>query len=307
MSEGSSIPGTVAALAAALLTASAPGRAMAAPGRPTVIVTYSILGALVRDLAGDRFDVKVAIPNGMDPHEWEPSARDQAALTHADLVVANGLGLEGGLQRILEQARRSGARVFTAADHVTVRKVGPGEGIPSGDPDQVLGASDPHLWTDPMTMKAVVRALATELQTDFGIDVSARLAEIERRLDALDAEIKGSVAAIPPDGRKLVTGHESMGYFGQRYGVRLVGAVVPNLSSQAESSAAELSALKALIAKEQVHVLFTELGTPQRVVDALARESGVRCVTLTTHAVPADGSYFTFMRNLAGTIASNLR
>ncbi|HSP20459.1 MAG TPA: metal ABC transporter substrate-binding protein, partial [Myxococcaceae bacterium] len=122
-----------------------------------------------------------------------------------------------------------------------------------------------------------------------------------------DAEVRRSLGAIPPDGRKLVTGHESMGYFAQRYAVRLVGAVVPSLSSQAESSAAQLSALKALIAKEQVRVLFTELGTPQRVVDALAGEAGVRCVALTTHAVPADGSYFTFMHNLADTIASNLR
>jgi zinc/manganese transport system substrate-binding protein len=296
----------LASLATCAALAAAP-RAGAAPARRTIVATTSILGSVVRDLVGEDFEVKVAIPNGLDPHEWEPSARDIETLTHADLIVANGLGLEGGIQRTLDQARRGGVKLFTASDHITVRKVGPGEGIPSGDPDQVAGAQDPHIWTDPLTMKAVARALATELRTDFGVDLSARLADLDDRLDRLDAEIRSSLAAIPPANRKLVTGHESMGYFAQRYGFELVGAVVPSLSSQAESSAAGLEALKALIARNGVRVLFTELGTPPRVTEVLAREAGVRCVTLITHSLPADGSYFSFMRRLAGTIVSNLR
>jgi len=296
-------------LAAAVCLELASGaRASAATGvRRTIVATYSVLGAVMRELVGDDLDVKVAIPNGLDPHEWEPSARDIERLTHADLIVANGLGLEGGMQKALERAGRSGVKFFTAADHITVRKVGPGEGIPSGDPDQAVGASDPHLWTDPIAIKAVVRALATEIRADFGVDLTARLVDLEKRLDGLDAEIRASVVAIPPANRRLVTGHESMGYFAQRYGLELVGAVVPSLSTQAESSAAGIAALKELMARNGVKVLFTELGTPPRVAETLARESGVRCVPLTTHSLPADGSYFTFMRNLAGTIASNLK
>jgi len=293
------------ALAASLVATAGPARSLAA-GKPSVVVTYSILGSVVKDLVGDRFEVAVEIPNGMDPHEWEPPARDVERLTHADLVVANGLNLEGGMQKALDQARRSGVRFFTAAEHITVRRVGRNEGIPSGDPDQAIGAPDPHLWMDPITMKAVVEALSAEFRNDFSVDLSARAAALEKRLDALDAEIRTRVAWIPPTQRKLVTGHESLGYFAQRYGFQLVGAVVPSLSSQAETSAADLAALKATIARERVKVLFTELGTPPQIVDALARESGVRCVTLIDHALPADGSYFTFMRNLAGTIASSL-
>lgn len=307
MGKRNIIVGFALALAAVMLVTAAPGSAWAAPTRPTIVVTYSILGSIVKDLVGDRFDVTVAIPNGMDPHEWEPSARDVERLTHAGLVVANGLGLEGGMQKALDQARRSGGKFFVAADHITVRRVGRDEGIPSGDPDQAIGAPDPHLWMDPVTMKSVVRALAIELRNDFGVDLSARAADLEKRLDALDAEIRTKLAGIPPAKRKLVTGHESMGHFARRYGFRLVGAVVPSLSSQAETSAADLAALKAVIAKERVPVLFTELGTPPQVVNALARESGVKSVTLTAHALPADGSYFTFMRNLADMIASALR
>jgi len=276
-------------------------------GKRTIVATYAILGAVVKDLAGGTFNVTSAIPNGLDVHEWEPSAKDIEALTHADLVVENGLGLEGGMGKALDQARRAGVAVFTASDHITVRRVGAGEGIPGDDPDQQLGAEDPHLWTDPLAVKAVVDALAADLKQRFGTDLSARAADLDRRLDALDAEIKAKVGALPARRRKLVTGHESLGYFAQRYGFKLVGAVIPSLTTEAESSAAGLAALKTQIRANQVSVVFTELGTPQRTVDALAREARVKAVSLTTHSLPPDGSYFTFEHGLADTIVQALQ
>jgi len=270
-------------------------------------VSYSVLGSLVAELVGEDFQVKVSIPNGLDVHEWEPSARDIESINKADLVVVNGLGLESGMAKALERARASGVRFFTAADHIEVRHVGAGEGIPSGDPDQAIGAADPHIWTSPLVMKSVVDALAIELKADFGRDYSARAAEIDGRLEALDAEIKVEVAALPAGRRKLVTGHESLGYFAQAYGFKLVGAVVPGLSSAAESSAAELSALKDSIRATGVSVIFTEVGTPRQVVDALAKEAGVKTIQLGTHALPADGLYYSFERELASTIVEGLR
>jgi zinc/manganese transport system substrate-binding protein len=286
------------------------GRSAAQPapgGKRTLVATYAVLGAVVKDLAGDAFTVTSAIPNGLDVHEWEPSAKDIEALTHADLIVENGLGLEGGMGKALDQARRAGVGIFTAADHVTVRRVGAGEGIPGDDPDQAAGAQDPHLWTDPLAVKAVVDALAADLKQRFGTDLSARAADLDGRLAALDAEIRAKVGALPAPKRKLVTGHESLGYFAQRYGFKLVGAVIPGLTSEAESSAAGLDALKKQIRANQVQVVFTELGTPQRTVDALAREAGVRAVSLSTHALPPDGNYFSFERGLADTIVQALR
>jgi len=276
-------------------------------GKRTIVTTYSVLGAAVRDLAGDAFTVTSAIPNGLDVHEWEPSAKDIEALTRADLIVENGLGLEGGMGKALDQARKAGVGFFTASAHIPVRRVGAGEGIPSDDPDQQAGAEDPHLWTDPLAVKAVVDALAVDLRQRFGVDLSARAADLDARLTALDAEIRARVDALPAQRRKLVTGHESLGYFAQRYGFKLVGAVIPSMTTEAESSAASLEALKKLIRRNQVSVVFTELGTPPRTVEALARESGVRAVSLTTHSLPADGSYFTFERTLADTILSALR
>lgn len=292
---------------AALLPACAPRREPGPKGRRTIIATYPVLAAVARDLAGDAFDVRSAMPNGADVHEWEPSARDIEALTRADLILENGLGLEGGMEKSLDQARKAGVAVFTAGAHIVVRRVGPGEGIPSNDPDQKPGAQDPHLWTDPLTVKAVVDALALELKERFGVDLSARRADLDRRLVALDAEIRGEVATLPPERRKMVTGHESLGYFAQRYGFKLVGAVIPSLTSEAEGSASNLDALKQLIRQNRVSVIFTELGTSPRTVEALAREAKVTAVPIATHNLPADGDYFSFERALAKAVVQGLR
>ncbi len=275
--------------------------------KKSIVVTYSILGSVVKELVGDKATVIVSIPNGLDPHEWEPSARDIEAINKANLVIENGLGLEGGMQKTLAAAKSNGVRFFTASDYITVRHVGSGEGIPSGDPDQALGAADPHLWMDPVGMKIVVSALAPVLMKDLNLDVTAQAQSLEDRLDALNNEVSNTVASLPQDNRKLVTGHESMGYFAQRYGFKLVGVIVPSLSSEAEVSAADLASLKQAIDDNHVKAIFTELGTSPAVAKAIGDETGVKVVELTTHALPADGSYFTFMSDLATVITNALK
>jgi zinc/manganese transport system substrate-binding protein len=209
--------------------------------------------------------------------------------------------------KTLTAAKSNGVRFFTASDYIAVRHVGSGEGIPSGDPDQALGAADPHLWMDPVGMKSVVSALAPVLMKDLNLDVTAQAQNMEARLDALNNEVSNTVAALPQDNRKLVTGHESMGYFAQRYGFKLVGVIVPSLSSEAEVSAADLATLKQTIEDNHVKAIFTELGTSPAVAKAIGDETGVKVVEMTTHALPADGSYFTFMNNVATVITNALK
>jgi zinc/manganese transport system substrate-binding protein len=275
--------------------------------KKSIVATYSILGSVVKELVGDKAAVAVSVPNGLDPHEWEPSAKDIEAINKADLVVENGLRLEGGMEKTLEAAKRNGVKFFTASDHITVRHVGPGEGIPSGDPDQTIGAPDPHLWMDPVTMKGVISALAPALMQGLNLDVAAQARDMENRLESLNAEVADITAQIPQDNRKLVTGHESMGYFARRYGFKLVGVLIPSLSSQAGVSASDLAALKKAILDNRVKAIFTEIGTSPAVAKAIGNETGVKVVELTTHALPGDGSYFTFMRNLAADIADALK
>jgi zinc/manganese transport system substrate-binding protein len=290
-----------------VLSACQPTAPSSQAGKQTIVVTYSILGAVLKQLVGDQANVVVLIPNGQDPHEWEPSAKDIETLMNADLVVQNGLSLEGGLQKTLSQAASSGVKMFSAASHITVRTVGPGEGISNAGGDQTIGSPDPHLWTDPLTIKQVVSALSSQLKTDLDLDVSAQAQEFESQLESLNNEIAAQVGTIPETSRKLVTGHESLGYFANRYGFELIGAIVPSLSTQAEVSAADMAALKTLIEQNQVKAIFYEIGTPKTISDSIGRETGVKVVELATHFLPADGSYITFMHELASTIVDNLR
>jgi zinc/manganese transport system substrate-binding protein len=273
----------------------------------TIVVTYSVLGSVVKELVGDAATVIVPIPNGLDPHEWEPSARDIETINRASLVIENGLGLEGGLEKALAAAKDAGVRFLTASDHINVRRVGLGEGIPSNDPDQAVGASDPHLWMDPLAVKDVVAALVPVLNADLGLDVAARAIELEKQLDSLNTELTSLLAQVPAENRKLITGHESLGYFAKRYNFKLVGVIVPSLSSQAGVAAADLAALKKAIKDNGVNAIFTELGTSPAVAKTIGDEMGVKVIELTTHALPPDGSYFTFMKNLAGVIAGTLK
>jgi zinc/manganese transport system substrate-binding protein len=297
----------VSLLLASLVLTSCQAQNNSAQGKKSIVVTYSILGAVVKDLVGDKADVTVSIPNGLDPHEWEPSAKDIEAINKADLVIQNGLELEGGMLKTLKEAQSKGVKFFTASDYITVRHVGEGEGIPSGDPDQASGAEDPHLWTDPITLKSIVSALSPVLKNDLNLDVSSQATDLENRLDSLNKQLADKVAVIPQENRKLVTGHESMGYFAQRYGFRLVGAIIPSISTQAGVSAGDLAKLKTLIEENQVRAIFTELGTSPIVAKAIGDETGVKVIELTTHQVPGDGSYFTFLTDMAETIISGLK
>ncbi len=276
--------------------------------KPSIVVTYSILGSVVQELVGDRTDVIVSIPNGLDLHEWEPSAKDIEKINKAALVVRNGLNLEAGMEKSLDTAEKSGAKIFTASDHIAVRHVESHEGAHENEDGHHHheGASDPHLWTDPVMMKAVVEALIPVLKIELGIDASIRAREIIGRLDYLNRQIADTLSSIPAEDRKIVTGHESMGYFSQRYGFNMIGVIVPGLSSQASVSASDLSNLKRAIQDNRVKTIFTEQGTSPAIAGAISDETGVKVVELNTHVLPADGSYFTFLKDMADTIANAL-
>lgn len=269
------------------------------------MVTYSVLGSVVRDVVGDSGDVVVLMPNGADPHEWSPSAKDIETMSKADLVIENGLGLEGNLQDPLKDVKANGVPVFTVSDHITVRKVKAGEGADPTDDDQAPGAEDPHLWMDPLTMKQWVGPLVAELKA-IGVDVSSSAAKVEGDLDALNAEVEAIVAKVPAANRKLVTGHESMGYFAERYGFQLIGAIIPAITSQAEASAGELAALTEKIEAAGVSAIFAEIGTPAATVEAIASDAGAKVVELSTHNLTDDGTYRSFMLSIANTVSDAL-
>jgi zinc/manganese transport system substrate-binding protein len=285
---------------AAPSSSSGPSRSL-----PRIVVTYSVLGSVVKQVVGDKGEVVVLMPNGANPHEWSPSAKDVGTMLKADLVIDNGLGLEGNLQDPLKEAKAQGVRVFTVADHITVRKVKAGQGVDSSDPDQAAGADDPHLWMDPLTMKQWIDPVVVALK-EVGSDAAASGAKVDADLDALNADVESIVARIPLEQRRLVTGHESMGYFADRYQFDLIGAIVPSITSQAEASAGALADLTAKIRAAHVPAIFAEIGTPAATVKAIASDSGTKVVELSTHNLPADGTYRSFMIDIATKIADAL-
>ena len=287
-------------LAAVIGGTTACGSDDAADGRPRVVVTTPVLGSLVQDVAGGAARVTVLMPNGADPHQFQPSARDVEALTKADLVVENGLDLEENMHDALEAARGDGVPFFTASDHVRVRTASESEA------SDEAGSEDPHIWMDPIGMRSVVAALGTALERDLGIDAAAAARREEAGLSALDRQVREILAAVPPDRRRLVTGHESMGYFADRYGFELTGAIIPSLSSQAQASAHTLADLRDKVRAAGVPTFFTELGTPEDVAETIGDETGARVVQIATHTMPDDGSYATFMRQAAATVAHGL-
>jgi zinc/manganese transport system substrate-binding protein len=296
-----------AALALALLAPAGCGTAGGSGGEPVIAVTTPLLGAIVRDVVGGAAEVDVVMPNGADPHDVAPSARDVETLTHADLVVENGLGLEQGLEEALDEARRAGVPVFTATDHVRLRHPGEGEEAEEdGDHGHDHGLEDPHIWMDPLAMRDVVAALAPAAGAAIGADLAAPAAREERRLVALTNEIRRDLAPIPAGRRRLVTGHDSMGYFADRFGFALVGSIIPSFSSQAEVSAGELARLKRRVEGLGAPAVFTELGTPPNVAEALAGELGIRVVEVPSHTLPENGGYAGFMRSVAGAVLEGL-
>lgn len=270
-----------------------------------VVVTYSVLGALVRDLVGDAADVVVVVPDGTDPHAYEPSAKDVEAITTADVVVANGLGLEEGLEDVLDAAEEAGTVVFHVADHVTVREMGHDDGHDHGSDDEHdHAAGDPHLWLSPATLAEAVPAMGDAIGAAIGADLSGAVAEVVEDLADLDARIAALVGAL--DACELVTGHDELGYFADRYGCEVVGTIIPSLGTTAEATAADLAELREVAAERRTAAIFTGLGTPPEVAARVAADVGVPLVELRTHAIGPAGNYESLLLDLARTIVDAL-
>ena len=152
-------------------------------------------------------------------------------------------------------------------------------------------------------MRDAMLALAPALG-GLGLDADVAADRLAGRLDQLDAQVRRTLAPIPPGRRKLVTGHESMGYFADRYG--LSGAIIPSLSSQAQPSAQALAELRDKVRAAGVPTIFTELGTPEDVAEAIGDETGARVLQIATHTLPDDGSYTSFMEQAARTVLDGL-
>ncbi len=262
---------------------------------PQVVTTTSVLGDLVTAVAGPGAEIEVLIPIGVDPHDYQPSAQQMARVAAADLVVINGLGLEEGLATAIFESVAPGTVVVQVAESL--------DPLPRTDD----GSSDPHVWLDPVRMARATHLVAEALLTvDPGGGYAARADDYAARLLAAHTEIENLLAAVPAERRVLVTNHEALRYFADRYGFRIIGVIIPGGSTLAEPSAADLAALVATIRALGVPAIFAETTHPTDLADAIAAEAGtgVAVIELFTESLGAPG---TPADTLPGLLVENAR
>jgi zinc/manganese transport system substrate-binding protein len=279
------------------------GTASASGSHPHVVVTTNVLGDVVSDLVGDEAAVEVIMPPGTAPHEFQASAQQVAMMRDADVLITNGAGFEQGLTEVIDAAEQDRVPTFAAIDAVDTLQL-------EGD-----GGTDPHFFTDPARMATAAQAIADFLVDEApALDTPTFASQARATIDelhALDGEVERTLAAVPPDRRTLVTNHEVFGYFADRYGFEVAGAVIPAGTTQAEPGAAQLDELAQTIEEHDVPAIFVETSSPSRLADALADEVGdVDVVELFSESLGDEGSgaetYPEMMRTNAGRIADAL-
>lgn len=292
-----------------------------------VVVTTTIWGDIVSNVTGPNATVEVLYPIGADAHDYQLSAAQVASMQQADLVVVNGLGLEEGVLDVIESLEADGANVLEIAglldplpldgptcdpeaahdDHDAGTSATDG-----GEHDEVDGSCDPHVWMDPLRVAEAAELIGQELAAlDPSVDWMTSAATYAEQLRSLDAELASMLAAIPEERRKLVTNHEAFGYFADRYGFQVLGAVIPGGSTLADPSSSQLADLVAVMSAENVDVIFAETVEPAALAEAVAAEVGaVSVVELFTESLGGPGSgaetYIDLIRTNVSRVADAL-
>ncbi len=234
----------------------------AAQTKLKVVATFSILADLARNVGGDRVEVASLVgPNG-DAHVYAPSPADARTLGSADLIIVNGLGFEGWMERLIK-ASGSKAPVVVASRGVQ----------PLRDGSHV----DPHAWQSVANAKLYVANIRDALaaadpagKPDYEVHARDYLA----RLDALDAEVRAAVAKIPPERRRIITTHDAFGYFAAAYGLQFIAP--EGVATDAEASAKDVAAIISQIKAQKVPAVFLENITDPRLLKRIAEETGAR-------------------------------
>ncbi len=265
-----------------------------AGGGVSVVVSTTQATDLVRNVAGERASVTGVLATNSDPHDYEPKPSDAEALTEADLIVGSGGDLDIWLEDLVD-ASGSDAEEILLIDSVETIEGEPGEkhseeeqehsdeeehGHSEGEGEEAsVEGLDPHWWQDPRNAILAVATIAEALSEvdpegadEYAANADAYIGQLER----LDEGISTCIDSVPPKERKLVTSHDALGYFADRYEIEVVGAAVPALSTQAQASAGETAELVELIRSEGARAVFPEAGVSAGLEQAIADDAGAQ-------------------------------
>jgi zinc/manganese transport system substrate-binding protein len=272
-----------------------------------VVASFSILGDLTQRVGGERVRVHVLVGRDADAHVYQPTPADARTIAQAGLVVVNGFGFEGWIERLVKSSGYRGT-VLTASAGVTTLKR-PRATDAAGQHD---GEIDPHAWQDLANARRYVDNIARALgEADPAGEAvfQANAAKYKREISALDADIRKTFSALPPARLKVVTTHDAFGYFGRAYGIAFIAPV--GINTDAEPSAADVGRVIRQIRREKIPAVFIESVSDPRLLERIRQESGARIGgTLYSDSLSKpDGpapTYLDLIRHNATTLAAAL-
>jgi ABC-type Zn uptake system ZnuABC Zn-binding protein ZnuA len=294
-----------------------------------VIVVETFLADIVQNIAGERLTVETLMPVGVDPHSYQPTPQDVARIAGSDLLILNRIGLEEALDNVLLNAGGDFILVEAAAgldyrdpipdihedDHLLKEEQGELDDHLDNEDEHGHGDFDPHFWLNPIHVITYVENITQGLiQVDpegadeYNLNAEAYILALKE----LDAWIESQVETIPPERRLLVTNHESLGYFADRYGFEVTGAIIPSATTGASPTAQDLAALTERILETGAPAIFLETGTNPRLAEQLASETGIKIIPdLSTHSTGSSeahtSTYIEMMRYNTTLIVEALR
>ncbi|WP_038027039.1 metal ABC transporter solute-binding protein, Zn/Mn family [Synechococcus sp. PCC 7336] len=244
--------------------------ATSAREKPAVVTTTSVICDLVRQVAEETVELTCLLAPGQDPHTYEPTPGDRAAIDGADLLLYGGYNLAPDIVQLIEASSRSAPKVavFEAAVPVPllVEARNPGEWV-----------ADPHVWHSADLGIEIVEAIAEQLiaiAPDEAELLSANAAAVVAELTELHEWIARQVATVPEGDRKLVTTHAAFGYFADAYGLEVVG-VLSGLSHEERPSAGRMAALIDWVEGAGIPAIFAETAANRELIEVVARDAGV--------------------------------
>jgi zinc/manganese transport system substrate-binding protein len=284
-----------------------------AGGKLHVVASFTVIGDLAKDVGGDNVDVTTLIGPGVDAHTYDPAPSDLVTLENADLVLENGLGFEPWLDKFFASAQPAGKRVVVT-DGIEPRRLSAEEAANSDEEEH--GEDDPHVWHDVANAIVIVGNIRDAFvaadpanAATYDANAKAKIADLRE----LDAWVRQQVSTLPEDRRKLVTSHDTFGYFAQAYGFQILGTALGSISTEAgDPSAQQIAALVTEIQDAGVPAIFAENVSNPDLMESIAEEAGVKLApTLYTDALGGPGTpgehYDGMMRSNVTTIVDALK
>lgn len=282
-------------------------------GKTRVVVTTTFIGDVASNIAGDKVDISVLLTAGQNPHSYQPAPMDMVAVSEADLILVNGFGLEDFLDDLLSGTDTQ-AEVIVVSEGITPLMMDGHLDDDHGSEDSldaVMG-QDPHVWFDPnnvLIWAENITSALVEQDPENKAFYQANFDVYRGQLLELDVWIRKQIEIIPEDQRELVTDHSTLGYFSQEYGLIQIGAVIPALTTEAETSGMELAELIDAIRDHLTKAIFVGVDFDANLAQRVADDTGVKLVPLyfgsLSDGEPA-GTYLAFMRYNVSAIVEAL-